>query len=37
MSDTPEFLPDLEEILQSNPGWLDEAISARDAAKPLNL
>lgn len=33
MSDTPEVLPNLEEILQSNPGWLDEAINSRDAAK----
>jgi len=33
MSETYEALPALDEILQSNPGWLDEAINAADAAK----
>lgn len=33
MSETSSNLPTLEEIVRSNPGWFDEAVSADAAAK----
>ncbi len=33
MANTKQSLPQLDDILQSNPGWLDEAVNASVASK----